>query len=489
LNNSPLTKLALKTGNVRLLANLSLAVAVLLPVVLEAALAVGAYAAFGASPLTVIVFLVPALLLALAFALKLKRDAGIVLFALEMFRNSSTDRLVKGLDALAGGDFSITFELWSKPTPITMGGEFRAMKDKFEALRLTMVDVYVAYNTATERLRELVGQVTDTAAHVGAASTQVAHAAEDSDRAGGEIATAMGEVGEAADQQATVVQAARECAGDVAGAATASAAELGQAMEVADRVRTITADGVKAASAADSAMGAVRDSSHSVSSAIGELAARSAEIGAIVKTITGIAGQTNLLALNAAIEAARAGEQGRGFAIVAEEVRKLAEESARAAEQISGLLKTIQGETERVFVVVQDGSERTDAGAEVVERTREAFGAIEEAVGDMHTRIAAVASASEQVSSGSERLRGMIEEVAEVAQRSSGSTAQVSAAAQQSSASAQQLAATALELKTNADLLQSFVSSFRVERDGSEDFASAPVEHQQAIEAANAIYG
>ena len=65
------------------------------------------------------------------------------------------------------------------------------------------------------------------------------------------------------------------------------------------------------------------------------LATKSAQIGGIVTTITGLAEQTNLLALNAAIEAARAGEQGKGFAVVAEEVRKLAEESQTAAGQIS----------------------------------------------------------------------------------------------------------------------------------------------------------
>jgi methyl-accepting chemotaxis protein len=84
-----------------------------------------------------------------------------------------------------------------------------------------------------------------------------------------------------------------------------------------------------------------------VTGAIGELAAKSEQIGAIVATITAIAEQTNLLALNAAIEAARAGEQGRGFAVVAEEVRKLAEESQRAAAEISTLIGAIQVETRK----------------------------------------------------------------------------------------------------------------------------------------------
>jgi methyl-accepting chemotaxis protein len=465
MSNPRMVNLALKTGSIPALRRLSLAAAVLVPVILQGLLTGAGVAAFGAGAVGVLIGFVPALMLGLLFALKLKRDAGIILLFLEMFGSQSAPRLVAGMNALAQGDLSTTFELTSQSQPVVLGGEFMQMKLKMVTLRLGLRDVYVAYNDATDYLRDLVGQVSMTASSVSSASTQVAGSSEEAGRTSNEIAMAMTDIGQGADRQAAVVRSALDCAGDLAGAAIASAAELDQARLVADRVRSITQDGVQAAAEADSTMQAVRDSSQAVTSAIGELAARSAQIGAIVATITGIAGQTNLLALNAAIEAARAGEQGRGFAIVAEEVRKLAEESGRAAQQIGALLATIQSETDRAVQVVEQGHQQTDSGAAVVQRTREAFSSISDAVNDMHTRIGEVSRASERVGTGSASLREMIEELSGVASRSSSATAQVSASAQESSASAEQLAATAQELKAGADELAGVVGAFKLSAD------------------------
>ena len=156
----------------------------------------------------------------------------------------------------------------------------------------------------------------------------------------------------------------------------------------------------------DDAIQSVAAASASVGAAIEDLSARSEKIGGIVTTITGLAEQTNLLALNAAIEAARAGEQGRGFAVVAEEVRKLAEESQRAAAEIETLIGEMQEQTRQVVGVVADGAARTDEGVATVERTREAFVLIDQAVEGVGVQIASIAAAVEQISAELVARRG-----------------------------------------------------------------------------------
>ena len=426
-----------------------------------------ASSAQSSSRTTIILVSAIAVLLAAAVAFLvvryLKRNVRSILDRMSVIQNAFKTHLMAALHSLAGGDLTIRLKATTSADATDFSrDELGQIRSQVEVFRDGLLDCYKAYNATAENLGELMGEVTTTARSVDSASKEMSSTSEETGKATGEIAQAIGDVAQGVERQVQMLETTRRAAEEVASAVKESAQQAEQTADAASQAREAAQLGVEAAGQANDAMHAVRDSSQDVAKAIGELATKSEHIGEIVATITGIAEQTNLLALNAAIEAARAGDQGRGFAVVADEVRKLAEESQRAAHEISELIGAIQSETRKAVTVVEAGAKRTADGAAVVEQTRAAFLTIGHAVDDMTARIEQIAAGAQQITANAASMQEGMAEIGSVAEESSASTEQVSASTEETSASAQQIAASAHELATNAEQLNTLVAQFKI---------------------------
>ncbi|MFD2445178.1 methyl-accepting chemotaxis protein [Bacillus sp. CGMCC 1.16607] len=192
------------------------------------------------------------------------------------------------------------------------------------------------------------------------------------------------------------------------------------------------------------------------------LGERSKEISQIANVISDIAAQTNLLALNAAIEAARAGEHGKGFAVVADEVRKLAEQSSKSTESIRQLIAAIQSETDYAVQSMEKGTAEVEKGIEVVHDAGSSFKQIQYFVDNVSSQIQEMTDSIQQMAQGAEKVVVTVSEIEEIAVETTSQSQDVSAATEEQLASMQEIAASAAALANMAEDLQDSLKNFKI---------------------------
>lgn len=255
------------------------------------------------------------------------------------------------------------------------------------------------FNLSWDKLDRMIGEVIEHATLVGTCAGQVSIQSQRIAKNARDIAVQSVAVATASEEMsATSTDIARNCAMAADSSRSASGVACGGQGVVQ---QTITR------------MDSIRSEVESSSQVIQRLGQSSETIGEIAGTIEDIADQTNLLALNAAIEAARAGEQGRGFAVVADEVRALAERTARATKEIGAMIASIQGEAGHAIGAMQRSAGEVDSGVREAGESGAALAEIIGRINEVALQVSQIATAAEEQTATTVEIVGNIGNITE----------------------------------------------------------------------------
>ena len=311
-------------------------------------------------------------------------------------------------------------------------------------------------------LRDMVSGTARASEQVSTASNDLSASTSTTAAASQSTATSISNIAEQTAEQSRIVEDATAKAQETTGQMEIVAQSVADVTAVAESTHTETQEGREMLNDLVSGVERIAAGAMQVAGAVQELYDGSKRIADINEVITNIAGQTKLLALNAAIEAARAGEQGRGFAIVAEEVRKLAEESESAAQQISGIISNNSAQIQTAFDLTKEQQAEVKENVAQVKEAGGKFDTIAALIQSLTVDIEKIAVASQETRTGAESSMAAIEKLHEISHIIHQEATDVSALAEEQAASNTEIAASTGTLSTLAEELKSDVQKFKL---------------------------
>jgi methyl-accepting chemotaxis protein len=348
---------------------------------------------------------------------------------------------------------------------VAMGhGDLRRSDLKIQTLGAAEYEALAdAFDEARERLRGLLAEMKRQSDDVAAASAELAAAAGGASDSTQHVASAVTEMAVGAGQQLDVLSGAGSAVTQLA----ASGRTIAEAVHESHlRSREIRASATGTAQEIGKAVDTLLAARAVFDRSATEINGLRESLGVVddfATTISDIASQTNLLALNAAIEAARAGDAGRGFAVVADEVRKLAEQSSRAALEVTVNVSRIREGVLGTSRAVESGTTQMKDVTKVADAARHALASIQTAVERVEDASARVAEAVAGNANAIQLVEDAIAKAGDTAQSHAASAEEVAAATEETSASVEELEATSHMLNDSARRVRERVNEFIVE--------------------------
>jgi methyl-accepting chemotaxis protein len=322
-----------------------------------------------------------------------------------------------------------------------------------------LVDAISAMFEAQEKtLRSVV----DIAISLEEGSGNLSSISEETSASMDEVKTSIGRVSELSDGNGTALEECNAGVEEMSGGADTVAHSAGESANFIAQTTDASKKAISSVNGVIAGMHKVSGKSKESEAQTQQLVASVENVSSFVSVITGIADQTNLLALNAAIEAARAGEAGRGFAVVAEEVRKLAEESARAAQNVNKIMVELQnGATDSIKVTAEAGT----VLGEILLQAEQAQQELDEALKDIshvNDSIQNIAAVAEEQAASSKEVATAIDNATKSTVETVSTISNIRKAADETASVAHNIAEHADEMAGHAHTLTQILSSFKL---------------------------